>query len=843
MKLHALLSVFIAISLSPAFAEAPATVISIDGNGEGAKFEGIGIVSAGASTRQLIDYPEPYRSDILDWLFKPGFGMALQHLKVEIGGDVNSTCGSEPSYAHTLEEMSKPNYQRGYEYWLMKEARKRNPKIRLEGLSWGAPYFVKEDQAKDKHAGQFYTPACADWLVGFLKGARSWGVEMDYLAAEQNESPPSPTWQHAASWITEQLRPKLDEAGFKKVQLVSDGIGYALFTNPAYSENAALQKLIGSTGDHYIYGKKPWPPEAIERSMKSGVPIWDNEAFCGSGKTWERSMWVAEEISMNYSRFHAVKYQAWTPLGAALDGTKYKRIGFLSAVEPWSGYYEVYPATWVCAHYTQFVDSGWRFLDAGTGGLFPGPLPKYDNVIGWRAVYEIPGNVTFKNNENTQSSKRARLRYATFVSPDEAKDFSIVIVNTSTESHPLSFALSNLSQKPIHVWKSNRQEQFVSSGTLERKGSQIEIACEPETVYTLSTTEGQKKLPPPHAIPAKTHMALPYTDDFESYKVIGQAPRYSQDQSGSFEIWKEKNGNQCVRQMSPIRGLMWANEDQYASTALGDTSLSNYTVSIDAMIEGSGTVALWGRVYYAQAEGLNGYRILVTDKGDWTLAYEKIISGGKPNEVTMLAQGNVSMSADKWHKLQLRCYRTQIAAWVDGKQVAQVEDKSTASGKIGLSTGYHYAKFDNLEIEPIPGELTANIVRAVATSDHVGYEAANAIDGDAHTLWHAEWMPLAPLPQALTVELDKAQPVRAVRFLPRPGANQNCITKARVLTSFDGKEFKEVAQADLVADDGEKEIRFPAVVKACFVKLEALETVRGAACLGEISVMLDEHAK
>lgn len=71
--------------------------IVIDGKGEGAAFEGIGLVSAGASTRQLVDYPEPYRSDILDWLFKPGFGMALQHLKVEIGGDVNSTCGSDES--------------------------------------------------------------------------------------------------------------------------------------------------------------------------------------------------------------------------------------------------------------------------------------------------------------------------------------------------------------------------------------------------------------------------------------------------------------------------------------------------------------------------------------------------------------------------------------------------------------------------------------------------------------------------------------------------------------------------------------------------------------------------
>ena len=47
------------------------TVIRIDGRSPGLKFEGIGAVSAGASSRLLIDYPEPYRSDILDFLFKP----------------------------------------------------------------------------------------------------------------------------------------------------------------------------------------------------------------------------------------------------------------------------------------------------------------------------------------------------------------------------------------------------------------------------------------------------------------------------------------------------------------------------------------------------------------------------------------------------------------------------------------------------------------------------------------------------------------------------------------------------------------------------------------------------
>ena len=54
----------------------------------------------------LLDYPEPFRSDILDYLFKPNFGAGLQHIKVEIGGDVNSTCGA----AAAMREPG-PNWQ------------------------------------------------------------------------------------------------------------------------------------------------------------------------------------------------------------------------------------------------------------------------------------------------------------------------------------------------------------------------------------------------------------------------------------------------------------------------------------------------------------------------------------------------------------------------------------------------------------------------------------------------------------------------------------------------------------------------------------------------------------
>src|SRR5579872_3793916 len=107
------------------------TEIKIDGSSTGRVFEGIGGVSAGASSRLLIDYPEPQRSQILDYLFKPNYGASLQHLKVEIGSDVNSTDGSEPSHMRTPEDQ---NYKRGYEWWLMEQARKRNPEIILDCL-------------------------------------------------------------------------------------------------------------------------------------------------------------------------------------------------------------------------------------------------------------------------------------------------------------------------------------------------------------------------------------------------------------------------------------------------------------------------------------------------------------------------------------------------------------------------------------------------------------------------------------------------------------------------------------------------------------------------------------
>src|SRR6266545_5107871 len=80
--------------------------ITIDGTRAGPVYYGVGAISGGGgNSRLLIDYPDPERSQILDYLFKPDYGAALQLLKLEIGGDANSTDGSEPSVEHVRGQL------------------------------------------------------------------------------------------------------------------------------------------------------------------------------------------------------------------------------------------------------------------------------------------------------------------------------------------------------------------------------------------------------------------------------------------------------------------------------------------------------------------------------------------------------------------------------------------------------------------------------------------------------------------------------------------------------------------------------------------------------------------
>ena len=78
----------------PPAAAAASASITVNGTQGGRTFDGIGAISGGGgNSRLLADYPAAEQQQIDDYLFKPGYGADLQILKVEIGGDTNSTDG------------------------------------------------------------------------------------------------------------------------------------------------------------------------------------------------------------------------------------------------------------------------------------------------------------------------------------------------------------------------------------------------------------------------------------------------------------------------------------------------------------------------------------------------------------------------------------------------------------------------------------------------------------------------------------------------------------------------------------------------------------------------------
>ena len=162
------------------FAADSAQVIALDGTAPGKLFEGVGAVSGGGATSVLLkDYIEPQRSQILDVLFKPNFAASMQTLYVEVGSDGNSTQGSEPTH---MRSRNDENYSRGYEWWLMAEAKKRNPALTLDACAWGCPGWIGE--------GDFWSQDMADYYAKWIKGLKAnYGLDLDAIGCRNERGP------------------------------------------------------------------------------------------------------------------------------------------------------------------------------------------------------------------------------------------------------------------------------------------------------------------------------------------------------------------------------------------------------------------------------------------------------------------------------------------------------------------------------------------------------------------------------------------------------------------------------------------------------------------------------
>jgi hypothetical protein len=72
---------------------------------------------------------------------------------------------------HTRDDLS---CSRGYEFWLLKEAKARNPNIKTYALSWGVPAWVGN--------GSFFSSDNVFYQTQFVTCVKqTLGFDMDYI--------------------------------------------------------------------------------------------------------------------------------------------------------------------------------------------------------------------------------------------------------------------------------------------------------------------------------------------------------------------------------------------------------------------------------------------------------------------------------------------------------------------------------------------------------------------------------------------------------------------------------------------------------------------------------------
>jgi len=626
------------------------TDVKIDGAGKGRIFEGIGAVSAGASSRLLIDYPEPQRSQILDYLFKPNYGASLQHLKVEVGGDTNSTDGSEPSH---MRARTDENYDRGYEWWLMKEAKARNPKIILDALPWGAPGWIGN--------GKYYSQDMANYIVKFIQGAKKQhGLDIDYVGI-WNET------NHDVGYI-KLLKKTLLANGLTTNVVAADLYENQWKITDDFKLDPELKNDVYAISVHYSRVKGNF--YVTRSASRSEKPLWSSEdqPFDKTATMLQRDwkpgarIW-AQFLNTNYIDGRVTKTEIWSPITSYYDNLPAPNSGLMYANTPWSGHYDVQAAIWVTAHTTQFAQPGWQYLD---------------NACGYLA-----GNGS----------------YVTLKSPT-GNEYSIIVETVdATEPQEVEFQTSGgLSTGTVHVWETNGGRTFEELSDITPQSGSFLINLEPDSVYSLTTTMGQAKgaaTPPPTA-----PFPFPYAEDFESTNV-GKAPKYFADQDGAFEV-APCSGRQgkCLRQVIDRRPIPWMALAPDPFTFLGSADWSDYKVSTDAMIEKPGSATLAGRIDSASwfqdktARWASAYILSVQDDGTWELDSAKF-----KTPTSKLAAGKVSIQLNTWHHLALAFKGTAIRVSIDGALVANVTDTSHTQGMAGIGTGWNTAQFDNFSIK------------------------------------------------------------------------------------------------------------------------------------------------
>ena len=528
-------------------------------------FEGIGALSAGADAALLFDYEPAVRDRILDLLFLPHFpgGASLQILKVEIPGDVQSTCGSESSHEHFDGDLS---FKRGYEFKLMHEARKRNPAIRIYALEWSVPGWIGGANSSIHDPAADYSEANRKYTLDWLRGARDvWNISsVDFLGFWNEPGALAPVEYVLA------MRSELDAAGFGETKLVAidSGMGGAGMYVKTMASSPALQRAVHAFGFHggaSISAGASWLPAYRLLDPATRPQLWASEDGNLPCSMSGAQQWGQTHLS-NWLTLNFTATVRWSLIWSAYPGTICNGAGLLRADQPWANRFQQRaPNLAATAHITWFTQPGWFQLPAGRGSAV---LNTETSAVTW--VNEPSGDFT------------------TVVQSLEGKSVQVVRLmpqQVKVGRFPrLRLYASHLD--PRVLAKAGGDCEDCKRGPLMTRQADLVATADgsftlqvrPGFMYTVTSLPAPAAAPEPPALPAARSPAfpLPLTTDF-AHDAVDSMPRYFNNYEGSFSI-AESNGTRALKQWVFSPPFVWHFTDDEPLAIVGP-GYQNYELS------------------------------------------------------------------------------------------------------------------------------------------------------------------------------------------------------------------------------------------------------------------------
>ncbi|MDT0611145.1 GH59 galactosidase [Streptomyces lancefieldiae] len=757
-------------------------------NVNGLTYKGLGVLSCNSTSNLLMDYkaehPERYWQ-LIRVLFG-GKHPLINHVKVEMGSDTNTSTGSDPATMRTPDERADASRSPGFQ--LAADAKTVNPGLKVSILRWVMPAWVQAEWDKGTGADEMYT-----WYKETILDAyEKYGYMVDYVDPDTNETrDPDEAfvkwYKNAILTDTDFSNPRYDlpaaqrkkaENAYRSIKIIASDENDTHHIGPSVLRDEELFGVVDAVGYHYntedlregdTAGDTYLPYTKLatgENKYGEDKEVWYSEGTASFGYTEYRvnntegpngastgiggvqsALDLANRSVKSYANSKRTHYVFQPAIGSFYEGAQYSHKELVSARDPWSGHLHYDAAVYVMQHFTQFATTGWE-NDTNTAGI-------------WRTVPEAShsgasGTVDIDGSNGAPS-------YMTLADPRK-KDFSTIVVNDSDRTRTYRIKTENmrLGDPAMEIWETRAADPGQAyDANFKRLVDEIRpgrdgyytYTVAPRSIVTLTTLDKSHDRTTRQRLPESGDRTVLDTDatgrKHDTRDDVLYADDFGYEEEGRVQVGTANGAAKASRPYLASRG----NQPRYMVDQTGAWEVGQGAdggnVLYQYMDQSMKNTGAWNRHTPNTTVGdfrWENYKATVDvsfpDRagGLATLGVRQqkgmAVSDAaynvrvRPNGTwtfyeygTAIESGTVA--ASDTYRLAIEAKGATITTSINGRAVSTYEDPTPeTSGRVKLGTDFYRTAFDNLKVEKVDGYTPYARAQIDNMDGSVAYEGA-----------------------------------------------------------------------------------------------------------------------